>query len=131
MARPRFVATAEHRRMVRSLVAYGISQEEIARCVGMRSSKTLRRHFREELDRGATEANARVAQSLYQMAISGKCVAATIFWMKTRAWRESGSAPRPSEASSQPGLRRITSLNDCTDEELTMLLASSEAEPKQ
>src|ERR1035438_7038269 len=87
MARPRFVATGENRRMVRSLVAYGISQEEIGRCVGIRSSKTLRRHFREELDRGATEANARVAQSLYQLAISGKCVAATIFWMKTRAWQ--------------------------------------------
>jgi hypothetical protein len=118
--------------MVRSLVAYGISQEEIGRCVGIRSSKTLRRHFREELDRGATEANARVAQSLYQLAISGKCVAATIFWMKTRAWRErSGSAARPSEASSQPGVRRITPLCDCTDEELEMLLASSEARPKQ
>ena len=38
--------------------------EEIARFIGLRSPKTLRRHFREELDRAATEANAQVAQSL-------------------------------------------------------------------
>ena len=36
-----------------------------------------------------TEANAKVAQSLFQMATQGKNVAAAIFWMKARAgWRE-------------------------------------------
>jgi hypothetical protein len=100
MARPRFVATVEQRKMVRSLAAYGTRQEDIARCVGLRSAKTLRRHFREELDRAATEANAQVAQSLYQQATSGKKTAATIFWLKTRAgWREPiAGAPRPVEA---------------------------------
>ena len=38
--------------MVRSMAAYGIRQEEIARCLGLRSAKTLRRHFREELEPG-------------------------------------------------------------------------------
>jgi len=88
--------------MVRSMAAYGTRQEDIARCVGLRSAKTLRSHFREELDRAAPEANAQVAQSLYQQATSGKNVAATIFWLKTRgggAWREAGAgAPRPVEA---------------------------------
>jgi hypothetical protein len=65
MARPRFIPTAEQRRIVRSMAAYGIRQEEIARYVGLRSDKTLRNHFREELDRAAPEANAQVAQSLY------------------------------------------------------------------
>jgi hypothetical protein len=75
--------------MVRSMAAYGIRQEDIARCLGLRSAKTLRRHFREELDRAATEANAQVAQSLYQQATSGKSTAASIFWLKTRAgWHE-------------------------------------------
>jgi hypothetical protein len=99
MARPRFVASVEQRKMVRTMSAYGIRQEEIARCVGLRSAKTLRRHFREELDRAATEANAQVAQSLYQQATSGKKPAATIFWLKTRAgWRESPAIqPRPVE----------------------------------
>jgi hypothetical protein len=100
MARPRFVATVEQRKMVRSLAAYGTRQEDIARWVGLRSAKTLRRHFREELDRGATEANAQVAQSLYQQATSGKKTAATIFWLKTRAgWREPiAGVLRPVEA---------------------------------
>ena len=99
MARPRFVASVEQRKMVRSLAAYGHRQEEIARWIGLRSAKTLRRHFREELDRAATEANAQVAQSLYQQATSGKKTAATIFWLKTRAgWRESPAIePRPVE----------------------------------
>jgi len=52
-------------------------------------TKTLRKHFRDELDRGMTEANAKVAQSLFQMATQGKNVAAAILWMKARAgWRE-------------------------------------------
>jgi hypothetical protein len=94
------VATVEQRKMVRSLAAYGTRQEDIARCIGLRSAKTLRRHFREELDRAATEANAQVAQSLYQQATSGKKTAATIFWLKTRAgWREPiAGALRPVEA---------------------------------
>jgi hypothetical protein len=63
MARPRFVASVERRKMVRSMAAYGIRQEDIACCIGLRSAKTLRRHFREELDRAATEANARSSKS--------------------------------------------------------------------
>jgi hypothetical protein len=72
------------------MAAHAIRQEDIARCVGLRSAKTLRRYFREELDRAATGANPQVAQSLYQQATSGKKTAATIFWLKTRAgWRKS------------------------------------------
>jgi hypothetical protein len=96
MARPRFIPTAEQRKTVRSMAAYGTLQEQIARYLGLRSPKTLRRHFREELDRGAQEANAMVAQSLYQQATSGKNTAAAIFWLKSRAgWRERAAvAPR-------------------------------------
>ena len=99
MARPRFIPNVEQHRLVRSMAAYGIRQEEIARCLGLRSAKTLRRHFREELDRAAPEANARVAQSLYQQATSGKKTGATIFWLKVRAgWREPATGvPRPVE----------------------------------
>jgi hypothetical protein len=96
MARPRFVPTEEQRKMVRSMAAYGTPQEKIACFLSLRSAKTLRRHFREELDRGATEANAQVAQSLYQQATSGKKTAAAIFWLKSRAgWREAGASATP------------------------------------
>ena len=99
MARPRFVSDAEQGRKVRAMAALGIRQEDIALILGLRSPKTLRRHFREELDRAAPEANARVAQSLFQQATSGKNTTATIFWLKVRAgWREPASgAPRSVE----------------------------------
>src|SRR3954454_17328002 len=89
MPRPTFLPTTDQRRQVRSMAAYGIKQEDIARSVGLRSPKTLRRHFREELDRASTEANAQVAQTLFKLASSGKSPAATIFWLKARAgWRD-------------------------------------------
>lgn len=89
MSRPRLEPTEEQRRRVKSLSAYGIKQEHIAQMMGIRSPKTLRKHFRVELTRGAIEADAQVGQTLYQMATSGKHPAATIFWLKTRAgWRE-------------------------------------------
>jgi hypothetical protein len=60
----------------------------IARSLGI-DSKTLRKHFRRELDCSADKADAQVAASLYKLAISGRCPPATIFWMKSRrGWRE-------------------------------------------
>ena len=55
------------------------------------SKPTLERHYREELDRGEVEANAKVAESLYRKATSdgSQAVTAAIFWLKTRAqWKE-------------------------------------------
>ena len=83
-----YVPTDEQRRMVKVMSGFGIPQTDIANQLGV-DAKTLRKHFREELDRGMTEANMRVAQSLYNMATTGGSVAAAIFWMKARAgWRE-------------------------------------------
>jgi hypothetical protein len=63
MARPKIQPTDEQRRLVKSLSACGVLQEQIARRLGIRSVQTLRRHFREELDRGTLDANTTVAQS--------------------------------------------------------------------
>jgi hypothetical protein len=83
-----FEPTDDQRRLVRALAGFGIVHDDIARQVGC-EPKTLRKHFREELDRGSVEATAKVAQSLFQMATTGKNVAAAIFWMECRAgWRE-------------------------------------------
>ena len=84
MPRPQFIPTAEQRAIVKSMAAMGIQQEDIALKVGVRSPKTLRKHFREELKLGAIEANYKVAATLFQMATSGEHPAATIFWAKTR-----------------------------------------------
>src|SRR4051812_38977247 len=80
--------TEEQRRQVRAMSGFGIPQEQIATHLEM-DAKTLRKHFRQELDRGMVEANVKVAQSPFQLATGGKNVAAAIFWMKARAgWRE-------------------------------------------
>jgi hypothetical protein len=84
MPRPQLKPTDEQRRLVKSMAAMGIPHEDIALKIGVRSPKTIRKHFREELDLGATEANYNVTQTLYKMATSGECPAATIFWAKTR-----------------------------------------------
>jgi hypothetical protein len=77
--------------MVEAMAGYGVPEAHIARTLSDRGidPKTLRRHFRKELDTGATKANAAVAQSLFKMASSGNHPAASMFWLKCRAgWRE-------------------------------------------
>jgi hypothetical protein len=83
----------EQRRTVRAMSGFGIPQEDIATFLRM-DSKTLRKHFRDELDMGSIEATTKVAQSLFRLATEGKNVAAAIFWMKARAgWREKQPNP--------------------------------------
>jgi hypothetical protein len=93
MARPKFVPTDEQRRTVRSLSAYGITHEGIARVLRLRSPKTLRKHFREELTVGEIEGVAQVAQTHYQMAKSGKHATSTIHFLdKHPRWLEAHAA---------------------------------------
>lgn len=84
---PTKTPTDEQRRTVKAMTGYGIKQCDIAVAMDI-DEKTLRKHYRRELDIGATMATSKVAESLYQNAISGN-VAAQIFWMKARAdWSE-------------------------------------------
>jgi hypothetical protein len=50
--------------------------------VGVRSPKTLRKHFQAELSSGMAEANAVVARVAYEMAVSGRFPAMSFFWTK-------------------------------------------------
>jgi hypothetical protein len=78
---------AVQRRQVEAMAAYGIPEPDISRTVGI-DPKTLRKHYRDELDLGTTKANAQVAGFLFNSAKNGN-VTAQIFWLKTRArWRE-------------------------------------------
>lgn len=50
--------------------------------------KTLRKHYRRELDLSTHQANAQIGGALFNKAVKGD-TSAMIFWMKTRAqWRE-------------------------------------------
>jgi len=82
MARKAFLATEAMRGQVRSYAARGTPQEDIAKLIGC-DAKTLRKHFRKELDLGMAEANAAMCGYLFAAAAAGN-VAAQIFWMKTR-----------------------------------------------
>ncbi len=98
MARKRFVATDEARQKVQYMAGIGLQQEHIAQIVGC-APKTLRRCFRDELDRGIAHAHALVAKCLFNLIKSGN-VAATLFYLKTRmGWRES---PVPETAMENP-----------------------------
>jgi 5,10-methylene-tetrahydrofolate dehydrogenase/methenyl tetrahydrofolate cyclohydrolase len=105
-----FTPTDEQRRTVRALSGYGVPQEGIAIHIGI-DAKTLRKHFRQDLDRGSVEATAKVAQSLFHLATVDKNVAAAIFWMKARAgWREKQEiqfSNRPIEQLSDADLERL------------------------
>jgi hypothetical protein len=104
--RKSFEPTEQQRRNVETLAGYGLKQDAIARMLQV-DPKTLRKHFRHELDGGADKANAQVAGTLFRMAVSGDCVAATIFWLKTHLnWREK-RAGTDGEVLSIPAVRAI------------------------
>ena len=56
MARKPFIVTDAMRERVRSLAGLGVPQVDIARII-RGDPKTLRKHFRDELDRGVAEAS--------------------------------------------------------------------------
>src|ERR1700732_1640598 len=87
MARTVFVVNDALREKVRHLAGLGVPQDDIAKIIGC-APKTLRKRFRDELDRGVAEANAIISGSLFTAAKAGNIVA-MIFWLKTRArWHE-------------------------------------------
>jgi len=86
---PTFKPTDDERKMVEQMIAVGIPQESVARVIrGGIDPKTLRKHFREELDTASTRANAKIGGTLFNKAIGGDTTAA-IWWSKTRmGWSE-------------------------------------------
>jgi hypothetical protein len=105
------------RRQVEAMAAYGIPEPDIARVVGV-DPKTLRKHYRDELDMGETKANAQVAGFLFNSAKNGN-VSAQIFWLKTRArWRETPVELKHSGSIGKRDMRELT------DEELMEIIHS-------
>ena len=95
------------RRQVEAMAAYGIPETDIARVVNI-DPKTLRNHYRDELDLGSTKANAQVAGFLFNSARNGN-VTAQIFWLKTRArWREVPSEHLHQGAIAQCDVRELS-----------------------
>ena len=103
------------RRQVEAMAAYGLPEDNISRVLGV-DPKTLRKHYRDELDLGETKANAQVAGFLFNAAKTGN-VTAQIFWLKTRAkWRES-----PVELKHSGAIAK-NDLSDLPDQELLSII---------
>ena len=74
------------------MCAVGIPQESICKVVrdGI-DDKTLRKHFRRELDTAKVRANAQIGGTLFNKAVNGDTSAA-IFWAKTQmGWKETNA----------------------------------------
>jgi hypothetical protein len=86
--RKSFAPTAEQRSLVETLSGFGVPMEHIASQVksgrGAISVVTLTKYFRSELDSGVVKANAKIAKTLFETAMTGN-VTACIWWEKTRS----------------------------------------------
>src|SRR3954470_18566545 len=71
--RPSLRPKQGQRKLVKGLSAVGLPQEEICAWVGMRSPKTLRKHFREEL-KGRATAEVVEVRAAYKTGPSGRCL---------------------------------------------------------
>jgi hypothetical protein len=101
-----FTPTDEQRRSVLTMTGFGILHAEIATMLRI-DKKTLYKHFRRELDTGMTEANVRVAQSLYTNATKHMNVTAQIWWTKTRmGWKAAEESEHGGNVIIVTGVRR-------------------------
>ena len=81
------IPTDEQRRLVESTSGLGLPHESIAALVGI-DDKTLRKHYRKELDEGKAKANSQIAKTLYSKALAGDTTA-LIWWTKSQMrWSE-------------------------------------------
>jgi hypothetical protein len=94
---PKHTPTAEQRKQVEAMAAYGIPEVDIARVIDI-SHPTLRKWYLTELQTGHVKANAKVADNLFKIATGTgrEAVTAAIFWLKVRAgWSEYAPSPLP------------------------------------
>jgi hypothetical protein len=102
--------TKQTRELVSLHATMGTDQEAIANILGL-DPKTLRKHYRQELDQSLAKANATIGGTLFNKAKNGD-TAAMIFWLKTRArWRETNRLEH-SGADGAPLSIRVTYTDD-------------------
>ncbi len=108
-----FEPTQEQRRLVQQLAGIGCTEGELRETIDWHrpdglpiSLPTLRRHFRNELNKGRALAHMKVKKSLFEQIQAGS-VASTIFYLKTQCgWKETvaveNSGPNGAPLSSAP-----------------------------
>lgn len=100
MSRAPHEPTEASREQVKAWAVVGLPQDTMARSMGI-DAKTLRKHYRDELDLSTDLANAAIAGVLFAKAKAGDS-ASIFFWLKTRAgWRETAK-PEDLDLSAPP-----------------------------
>lgn len=101
--RPPYEPTDKDRRIVEMLAGWAITEERIANVVGI-DPKTLRKHYRNELDVGHSKLEAQLAQNLLRIAQGHdrQALIATIFALKA----SSGGSKRHLRQRSPRSARR-------------------------
>ena len=120
------------RRQVEAMAAYGVPEIDIARVIGI-DPKTLRKHYRDELDTGSIKANSRIAESLYKKAMGDgpQSVTACIFWLKTRAqWKETMVQEHKGDAGPIVKIERVIVAPPLRDDAASTRVISASMEPK-
>jgi hypothetical protein len=91
MVRKAFTPTDGQEHIVKATSTCGVRQTDIATWVGLRSPKTRRKHFPEEIDRGRIGADAEAGKTLHKKAISGSVP--TFYYLNRQASRRARLTP--------------------------------------
>ena len=87
MSRIAHKPTPETRRLVETSSGIGLPHEQIATLLEI-DDKTLRKWYRDELDKGKAKAHLKIAQTLFNKATGGDTTS-LIWWTKTQMrWAE-------------------------------------------
>lgn len=114
MAAQSYKPTDADRNTVRIMAAAGVSQQDIATCIGTKgiSEPTLRKHFARELKTAYLMANAQAVAKLFEAVNKGESWA-VCFWLKCRArWQE---VVRYEHTGANEGPMRIDVIHGETD----------------
>jgi ribosome-binding protein aMBF1 (putative translation factor) len=98
-----FKASSRDKKLVKALTACGNSHEEIAKIMGVKPS-VIRKLFREEMELGGMQANAKVLASIFKAATQDNNMTAAIYWAKTQGAAKQKRSANGAAADMPPSL---------------------------